>query len=491
MVVLHTNKEEYRNDIAEVIRAYLGMVEIRPDADGTAPEGYTLEVELFEGPQPHVTARGRKVAGLPAAVYARNIDLPYDSLLLRKRQEKRALKIAAFRVLRQLEPETVLPWGSLTGIRPTKLLRELAEDVGEAEACRMFREEFDVHPEKTALAASIVRAQRDILLSAQPKDVDVYIGIPFCKTRCLYCSFASEVVGDRGVPEPYLNALFRDIQLGAQLMREGGYRIRSTYVGGGTPTVLSADQLRALLSHAQSCYGGFGLELTVEAGRPDTIDRNKLCVLREMGVGRISLNPQSMQAQTLVRIGREHTPEDILSAYRLARDTGFNCINMDIIAGLPGETIEDVRRTLDSISALAPENLTVHTLAVKRSSRLKEQIEAYPLPSPEEADRMVTLGEQCAAGLGMHPYYMYRQKYMRGNLENVGYALPDKDCIYNIDMMEEATNIIAHGAGAMTKRVFLGRDLRVERIPAPKDIATYMEKLVVLDAQKRALFLDA
>ena len=262
------------------------------------------------------------------------------------------------------------------------------------------------------------------------------------------------------------------------------------YVGGGTPTVLTSEQLEGLLTHALDCYGGCGTELTVEAGRPDTVDGQKLKTLLKMGVQRISLNPQTMQAETLSRIGRAHTPEEIVKAFQMARDVGFDNINMDVIAGLPGETPDDMQRTLEAISALRPDNLTVHTLAIKRSSRLKLQLNDYPLPAPADAERMVELGAQCAKTMKMHPYYMYRQKYMRGNLENVGYAAPGKDCIYNIDMMEEAASIFAHGAGAMTKRVFQGRDLRVERIPAPKDIASYIGKLPALDMQKRALFLQ-
>lgn len=487
MVSLFTNRLEYAADIAEILRAYLGMEEISLASSWDDAAPYAVEVLLTDDGR-CVSVRGKKVGYMEVSC-SWSIDISGDNSLIRKRKEKRAFKIAVFRVMRQLEPEVSLPWGSLTGIRPTKLLRELCDDIGESAALRMFQEDFDVRPEKVTLASNILRTQRGILSGIGPKDADVYIGIPFCKTRCLYCSFASEVVGKFGVPEEYLNALHQDIELGAAISKEGGYRIRSMYVGGGTPTVLTAEQLESLISHALTCYDGCGGELTVEAGRPDTVDEQKLKTLRKLGVQRISLNPQTMQAETLIRIGRAHTPEEIVKAYHMARDIGFESINMDVIAGLPGETPDDMRRTLDAISALNPENLTVHTLAVKRSSRLKQQMEEYPLPTPAEAEKMVELGAQYATDMNMHPYYMYRQKYMRGNLENVGYAAPGKDCVYNIDMMEEAASIFAHGAGAMTKRVFQGRDLRVERIPAPKDITTYIGKLMALDTQKRALFL--
>ncbi len=486
MVSLYTNRPGYAADIAEIIRAYLGMEEITQADCWLEENAYAIEALLLENGE--VTVRGKK-HGMLEVSYTWSVDTNADNAIIRKRKEKRAFKIAVFRVMRQLEPDIVLPWGSLTGIRPTKLLRELIEEMGEREALRVFTEDFDVRPQKAALAASILSAQKSILQYIGPLDADVYVGIPFCKTRCLYCSFASELIGKGGVPEEYQNALYRDIELGADIARRGGYHIRSMYVGGGTPTVLSAEQLKRLLAHAISCYGGYGTELTVEAGRPDTVDAEKLRALKEMGVNRISLNPQTMQAQTLKRIGRAHTPEEIIKAYEIARQIGFD-INMDVIAGLPGETEEDIKNTLHEIAALKPDNLTVHTLAVKRSSLLKRQLEEYPLPSSDVAERMVKQGAQYAAALSMHPYYMYRQKYMRGNLENVGYATQGKDCVYNVDMMEEAASIFAHGAGAMSKRVFQGRDQRVERIPAPKDIPTYIGKLSVIYAQKEKLFLE-
>ena len=487
MVTLHTNKEEYRNDLCEIVRAYLGMVEIEAAPNWEEAEGYALSVVLTQEEGYGANAKGKK----DCAVFSASIPVKAcsdDAPLIKKRQEKRAMKIALFRVLRQLEPDILLPWGSLTGIRPTKLLRELIEDAGEPEALRMFLEEFDVQPEKAALASKIVEVQRPILDRVQPDTVSLYVGIPYCRTRCLYCSFPSVVSGDKGVPDAYFDAMLREITLSAAIVKEAGFTVRSTYIGGGTPTVLSADQLTMLLQHTKNCYGDFGMELTVEAGRPDSLNEEKLRALYVEGVQRISLNPQTMQPETLKRIGREHTPEDIVDIYHVARKIGFQSINMDVIAGLPGERISEFEDTLKQIEQLKPDNLTVHTLAVKRSSRLKEQLETYPLPGAVEAERMVELGMEYAKSMGMRPYYMYRQKYMRGNLENVGYAVPGKECIYNVDMMEEAVSIMAHGAGAMTKRVFLGRDLRVERLPAPKDISTYRNKLSAFLEEKRTLF---
>lgn len=487
MVKLHTNKEEYWNDLCEIVRAYLGMAEIEELPVWESAEGYALSVILTQEDCYLASAKGCKDGAVLSASIPVKASIG-DAPLLLKRQEKRAMKIALFRVLRKLEPDVLLPWGSLTGIRPTKLLRELMEDMGEQEALRMFREEFDVQPAKAALASQIVEVQRPILESVRTNAVSLYVGIPYCRTRCLYCSFPSVVSGDKGVPDMYFDALLQEIAISAEIVREAGFTVRSTYIGGGTPTVLSADQLTRLLEHTKTCYGSFGTELTVEAGRPDSLDEGKLRALYDSGVDRISLNPQTMQHETLKRIGREHTPEELVAVYRMAREIGFPSINMDVIAGLPGEGPLEFEDTLRQLEALRPDNLTVHTLAVKRSSRLKEKIETYPLPGPADAERMVELGMEYAKRMGMRPYYMYRQKYMRGNLENVGYAIPGQECVYNVDMMEETVSIMAHGAGSMTKRVYLGRDLRVERLPAPKDIATYLNKLSAFIESKRTMF---
>ena len=331
--------------------------------------------------------------------------------------------------------------------------------------------------------------QQPLIRDVTEKDLGVYIGIPFCRTRCLYCSFVSEVVKDPALLDAYLSALKEDIRTGGEILREGGYRLRAMYIGGGTPTVLSPDQLADLLNTALTVYGGYGRELTVEAGRPDTIDREKLLVMKRFGAERISINPQTMNEETLKTIGRAHSVADVRSVYACAREVGFRSINMDVIAGLPGESGEDMAYTYREIEKLRPDNLTVHALAIKRSSLLKKQLERYPLPSAQTAEGMIRGGYESAKRMGMVPYYLYRQKYMSGNLENVGYALPEKVCVYNIDIMEETAGILSHGAGSMTKRVFPGQR-RIERLPSPKDVPTYLAKLPTLRAEKRRFFLD-
>ena len=478
MVRLITNTPQYSNDIAEEIRMFLGLVPISPEE--TPETELTVSVTL-DGSIMTATAQTQGVEPITVG-YTVDPNDPLD----RKRQEKRAEKRAVYALMQRVHP-TEMPWGSLTGIRPTKLLRELCLRVGDEEAVRQFRDVFSVRIDKLRLAATINAVQKPIIESVRPDDVDVYIGIPYCKTRCLYCSFGAEIAKKNAIQE-YLPYLYRDIENGARLLRDGGYHVRATYLGGGTPTVLSAQELDALLHHFEACCGSYGTECTVEAGRPDTITREKLQVLLDHGVKRISINPQTMSDESLRRIGRAHTAAEIKNTFALARSMGFSSINMDLIAGLPGETVADFERTLSEIKALRPDNLTVHTLAIKRSSRLKDQLERWPLPSREEVETMIDMGFAAAKEIKLWPYYMYRQKYQNGNLENVGYAADGKLCVYNVDMMEETTSILAHGAGAMTKRVFDAEN-RVERIPNPKDVPTYGAKLDLLDQQKRALFL--
>lgn len=484
MIAISTNRIEYRNDIAEEIRLFLGLSEIvlLEEIDPSKAElVFDLHLERTEN-------QYRLFAKVEALEENDTFIIPENaSALTVKKLEKRALKLACYQLLKKLYPDVSTPWGSLTGIRPTKLFRELTNEGGETFAGNLFQDLFDVSAEKTALSARICAVQEPFIHSAVPEEIDIYIGIPFCRTKCLYCSFPSEVLGKSNRLTEYLTALRRDIAAGASLTKDRGFRVRSFYMGGGTPTVLSAEQLDDLLSFYLEQYGSFGAEATVEAGRPDTIDREKLRTLKRLGVNRISINPQTMNDETLQRVGRSHMAEDVIRVFALARETGFDSINMDLIAGLPGETAEDMKRSCDSIMKLCPDNLTVHSLAVKRSSALKKELEQHTLSSAAEAEEMIAVGAACAEEMGMRPYYLYRQKYMSGNLENTGYALPGKECVYNIDMMEETASILSHGAGTMTKRVF-GSENRIERLPSPKDVPTYLEKLDRLIEQKEAFF---
>ncbi|MEZ4508537.1 MAG: coproporphyrinogen dehydrogenase HemZ [Eubacteriales bacterium] len=484
MIAISTNRTEYRNDIAEEIRLFLGLSEIVL-LEETEPSSAELifDLQLVQNGL-HYTA----FAKANDLEQTEEFDLSENATALEKKKlEKRALKLACYHLLKRMFPDVATPWGSLTGIRPTKLFRELAQDGGEQSAREQFIDLFDVSKEKTDLAARICTVQEPFIRSVQSNQIDVYVGIPFCKTKCLYCSFPSEVLGKKDRLSQYLETLKRDIAAGAALVREKGLAVRSFYMGGGTPTVLSASQMDELLTFLRKQYGSFGIEATVEAGRPDTIDREKLLVLKQHGIDRISINPQTMNDDTLRSVGRSHTREDIIRVYDLAREIGFASINMDLIAGLPGETIEDMQHSCDAIKQLRPDNLTVHSLAIKRSSLLKKELDDHALSTAAQAEHMTRIGAVCAEQMGMNPYYMYRQKYMSGNLENVGYAMPGKECVYNIDMMEETASILSHGAGTMTKRVFYGQN-RIERLPSPKDVPTYLNKLDKLIEDKAQFF---
>lgn len=493
---LLTDRPDFFNDISEEIRLFLPNVElellaldaysatntydIRRDTDcavaSLSNDGSSFIAKTI------VIYGGREFSYVHTSAYCG------ETPLIEKRYAKRCLKVSVFRCLRLAFPDVAIPWGSLTGIRPTRLLRELELSEGKAAARRLMLSEFDVTPGKLELAEQIVGIQKPVLDSITSNDVDVYIGIPFCRTRCLYCSFASCLRTAETDMQAYLSALERDISLGAAMAREHGLHVRALYLGGGTPTVLTSAELSRLLEHTLREYDvAPGTELTVEAGRPDTITEEKLVVIRDYGATRISINPQSMCDSTLKAVGRSHTAEDIIKCFRMARRLGFDSINMDLIAGLPGEDEDNMKLSMAEILKLNPDCLTIHTLAVKRSSRLHEHLDEIALPDASVVERMTAAGAAGAAAMGMRPYYMYRQKYMAGNMENVGYSRPDRICIYNIDMMEDALSIIAHGAGAMTKRVFANGG-RIERVPNPKDINTYINKLAAIDEARRCLF---
>lgn len=376
-------------------------------------------------------------------------------------------------------------WGSMTGIRPTHLMYE-ALDAGMTmdEAARHLVATFDVTEEKARLLQDIVRVQRQL---PPPEDswMDVYIGIPFCTTRCTYCSFSSGELGKGKLVEPYLTALFREMEAGAQLLQQAGKHLRAVYVGGGTPTSLNEDQLSRLLDRMMTLFPG-AMEYTVEAGRPDTITPGKLAAIRKAGVGRISINPQTMNDRTLRIIGRAHTAAQVEEAYAMAREAGIGHINMDVIAGLPGEDLADFSHTMEAARRLHPESLTVHTLAIKRSSRL--HLENAPLPDGETAAAMVRMGLDTARSMGLEPYYLYRQKYMAGNQENVGYALPGHACQYNVDIMEETTHILALGAGGISKRVY-PEEGHIGRAPNVSNIEQYIARVDEMAQRKQALFL--
>ena len=350
--------------------------------------------------------------------------------------------------------------------------------------------EFDVSADRAELLCEIADMQRGVR-TPEAGSFDLYLGIPFCKTRCSYCSFSSGEIGrNKKLVAPYTEALLREIELSTRLMREAGLHVRAAYMGGGTPTAIPCDDLERILAAAREAFPG-AVEWTVEAGRPDTIDREKLEMLRRMEIGRISVNPQTFCDETLARIGRSHSGEDTIRAYELARELGFDDINMDLIAALPGETPEIFEATLEKVISLAPESVTVHSLAIKRSSKLHEQLHVsgagHTQVSAEGAAEMIAHARSRLTQAGWRPYYLYRQKYMAGNLENVGYARPGKACLYNIGNMEETASVLALGAGAISKWLF-ARDLRIERAANVKNIEEYTRRVEEMVQRKREAF---
>ena len=488
MIQLLTPTPEFYNDLCDVIRLFYGDVAVGPDAGETViSHAARREGERWIDTW---TSGGR--------AFETNRPVQGGDELEIKRYRKRTVKLGLYGLLKELTGIRP-PWGSLTGIRPTRLLYEAMEaGMDRAAAMRFLTEEFDVSPEKAALLGEISEMQAG-LREPPAGEFDLYIGIPFCTTRCAYCSFSSGEIGRGTLVEPYVKALLSEIRQSAALMREKGLRLRAGYIGGGTPTSISRRQLETILTAAQEAFPG-AVEWTVEAGRPDTIDADKLTMLKERGVTRISVNPQTFSDETLRRIGRAHTGADTLRAYELARSLGFDDINMDLIAALPGESFADFERTLGIVRDLAPESVTVHSLAIKRSSRLHERLHveqrsedgadsAHSQVSAPEAERMITFAREVLTRNGWKPYYLYRQKYMAGNLENVGYARPGRACLYNIGNMEETASVLALGAGAITKWLF-PRQLRIERAPNVKNIEQYIARVDEMVARKRALIFS-
>ena len=373
------------------------------------------------------------------------------------------------------------PWGALTGVRPVKLpTRTIRQGGSEQDACKELEIVYDVTPVRARLAVDCAKASLAANDQLQSRQVSIYLGIPFCPTRCAYCSFVSADVGRTlKLVEPYLDAVHRELEVTAQVLKEAGLTVRSFYMGGGTPTTPSADQMDRLLEQCRAVLPlDDCIEYTVEAGRPDTITREKLQVLANQGIDRISINPQTLEDDVLRAIGRRHNANDIQTAYALAREVGFSCINMDLIAGLPKDSYEGFCRSLEGVVALNPENITVHTLALKKGSALLTN--GTPIPSGDEVARMLDFSLHTLRSNEFIPYYLYRQKLMSGSLENVGWSLPGKESLYNIVMMEELQTVLSIGGGGITKLIDpdSGRLLRLPNPKYPHDYLSGFDKVL-------------
>lgn len=407
-----------------------------------------------------------------------------------KKHIKAELKRQIYKVMASVTGRT-LPWGALTGIRPTKLAMGMLEEnpeVTDAEIRAFLKDNYFVSEEKIALAIDIARREKELLRQIDYRDgYSLYIGIPFCPTTCLYCSFTSYPIGSYGKKaDAYVDAVLKEMDYAAEKFKDK--KLNSVYFGGGTPTTLTPEQLDKLLGAVKEKFDfTYNQEFTVEAGRPDSITAEKLEVLKKHGVTRISINPQTMNQETLDIIGRYHTVEEVKESFALARSLGFDNINMDFIVGLPGETIEDIRHSMEEACKLNPDSITVHSLAIKRAARLNLMKDQYEEMTMENNQEIMKMCSEYAEKLHMHPYYMYRQKNIAGNMENVGYARDGKAGIYNILIMEEKQTILALGAGAITKCV-LHDENRIERVENVKNVDQYIERIDEMIERKKKFF---
>lgn len=398
------------------------------------------------------------------------------------------VKRATYRLL-SAATKKQLPWGTLTGVRPVKpVLERLEAGLGREEIDEFLQKEYYCSEEKRKLSLNVASKEKELLERMDYKNsYSVYLGIPFCPTTCLYCSFTSYPLGRFGhLTDAYVEALQKEIAASADLLNTK--RLATVYFGGGTPTALTEPQLRKVIRTLKDYFPAENTdEWTVEAGRPDTITEEKLQMLYDEGVSRISINPQTMNQKTLDVIGRMHTTDQIREAYALARRIGFTNINMDLIIGLTGENAEDVRETLRQIGEMSPDSVTVHTLALKRAARLNIEREAYKDMGATGVNEMLEASVLFAKENGYFPYYLYRQKNMEENLENVGYAKEGKEGLYNILIMEEKHSILALGAGGSTKLVLSGGE-RIERSENVKSLKDYLERTEEMISRKREFF---
>ncbi len=402
---------------------------------------------------------------------------------------KNKIKREVYITLSMLTGKT-LPWGTLTGIRPTKLpMGMLSDGKSDDEIIDFLKREYLVSDEKCKLSISIAKKENNIIKSLHSTDgISIYIGIPFCPTTCMYCSFTSfPIVKWKDRVDEYIECLKKEIDYCADAFKDKV--IDTVYVGGGTPTTLLPEQFDKLLGYLREKLDLSNCrELTVEAGRPDSITKEKLEALKRNGVTRISVNPQTMNENTLKLIGRAHSVSMFVDAFNMAREAGFDNINTDLILGLPGEGKAEVEHTFEEIAKLKPDSITVHSMAIKRAAHMDEFLKEHPEIKSENSDEMMSIAAECAANLSMEAYYLYRQKNMTGNLENTGFSTVGKEGIYNILIMEEVQTIVALGVGTVTKRVY--GDGRIERCDNVKDVALYIDKIDEMIERKRQLFKD-
>lgn len=494
MITVLLDKAEFEYDIHSLVKAFYPKEEVYVSAKDKEkkeePVHYHMDVQfapeeiIFSWKQVEASEDNANQTGITKCVSVDDTN---------RKETKNSLKRTLYRLLSEYTG-VELPWGNLTGIRPTKIPMALLEEgKSEEEIARYMKETYFTSDEKIKLSIEIAERELELLHKLDYEEgYSLYIGIPFCPTTCLYCSFTSYSMSAwKNRMDDYLSTLEKELDYTA--VKFAHKKLNSIYIGGGTPTTLNPKQLDRLIRKIKCSFDLSDLvEFTVEAGRPDSITKEKLMVLRNHDISRISINPQTMKQETLDLIGRHHTVQQTIDSFYLARELGFDNINMDLIVGLPGESLSDVADTMEVIRKLAPDNLTVHSLAIKRAARLNIQRERYQDFEIVNTADHIALTSKVAEEMGLFPYYLYRQKNMAGNFENVGYAAPGKAGVYNVLIMEEKQSIVACGAGASTKRVWVQPNPdgthRIERAENVKDVAQYITRIDEMIERKSRLF---
>lgn len=482
MINVFIEGHNYNHDLFELIRIFFPHEEIRFIDEYAKEEGLLIHSSFLESnclAISRVYNDGDLVKEVIVEINKIHIDC-----FPKKKIIKNGIKKSLYDSLIDLV-DMDIPWGILTGIRPIKVAHELMNHgVDYPEIKRILMEEFRLYEQKAQVMIEIAEAQREYIYPLDENKYSLYIGIPFCPSRCSYCSFPAFSIGnDYDKVDKYIDTLIYEIKHLKEIME--GKWLNTVYIGGGTPTSIKHKDLGRVITTVKESFQSENIkEFTVEAGRPDTLNPEMLGMLKSMEIDRISINPQTMNQKTLGRIGRNHDINSIRSSYHRAKTLGFNIINMDIILGLPGESVEDVAYTLNEIKKLDPENLTVHTLALKRGSRLFNIKEDHQ--ASKEIQNMLELTEAKASEMGMTPYYLYRQKQILGNLENIGYSKNHKECIYNISMMEEKETIIGAGLGSVSK-FYYPKENRIQRLPNFKDLMEYHNRIDELILRKKNL----
>ena len=494
MITVLLDKAEFEYDIHSLVKAFYPKEEVyvstKDKEKKEEPVHYHMDVQfapeeiIFFWKKVEPSEENENQTGI-----TKRVAVDYTN----RKETKNSLKRTLYRLLSEYTG-VELPWGNLTGIRPTKIPMALLEEgKSEEEIAHYMKETYFTSDEKIKLSIEIAERELQLLKKLDYEEgYSLYIGIPFCPTTCLYCSFTSySLAAWKNRMDEYLDALEKELDYTA--VKFAHKKLNSIYIGGGTPTTLNPQQLDRLIRKIKCSFDLSHLvEFTVEAGRPDSITKEKLMVLRNHDISRISINPQTMKQETLDLIGRHHTVQQTIDSFYLARELGFDNINMDLIVGLPGESLSDVADTMEVIRKLAPDNLTVHSLAIKRAARLNIQRERYQDFEIVNTADHIALTSKVAEEMGLFPYYLYRQKNMAGNFENVGYAAPGKAGVYNVLIMEEKQSIVACGAGASTKRVWVQPNPdgthRIERAENVKDVAQYIARIDEMIERKSRLF---